>query len=215
MKGGLEWIKSHPAVSAVIAAAVFVATYLMAKSKSSASSASTPSGEDGLSQNDLEFMQIQAGVQNQAIQSSTEIALGQQNEQVESQYISTAGQVADEQTEDNLEGTLAGYNTEEELGTTEAGVYDNEISAEEDLGSESIQASQDEQEEDIDAAEKEINSGNIGGSQNLTAILLGAYGEEGAAEETEASEGEIQSQPLLSSGVGSVIGSSILAGLFA
>jgi hypothetical protein len=189
MNKGIEWITSHPAISAIIAAAIFFATYLVSKSNSSsaAAQASQPSGVEGLSQNDLEFMQIQAGLQGQAMNDSTQVTLGQQSQQVDDLAITTSGNVANNQTSASLQGLEYETNAAEN-------VSDQQTQAETELGSDQIQAGleQDQMEDNLsNSALSDIN--DINGSQNRLSLIQSALGQQGAAEETENSyEGQAQ-----------------------
>lgn len=183
MNAGIEWIKHHAGLSAIIAGIVFVAAFFLAKSKSSSSSsASTPSGVEGLSQNDLSFMQIQAGLQAQSMNDGTAVEINQQNDSVENNAIDTSAQVSENQTAAELQATNEGYATEENIASGEESVQNNEIQA----GLE-----QDQYESNLsESALSDIN--DINGSQNRLSLIQSALGQQNAAEETEASYAGVQ-----------------------
>jgi len=216
----IEWIKTHKATAAGIAVAVFLITWLL--SRSSGSSSSSAGSSMGLSQSDVDFLGIQAQTQQAGIASGTQVALAQIQANTDSQAISASQQVTDQQTSAALQATTEGYNTASELGESEISanenVANNQINTAASEFGEAVSAQQEE-----DASEEALASSTlaylptIGGSQNKLALIQSVLGQPNAASATEASEGEIQSQPgpfsTFLGGLGSGLG-SIFSGLF-
>jgi hypothetical protein len=227
MGAGFDWIKSHKAISAVIAGVVFLVTYLLTKSSGGSSSSSS---SDGLTAADASFLQTQAGLQAAAASTNANVQIAQINATTAAQGIAASQDVANQQTAAQQAETLAGYQAAENISgqqySTEQALGLSSIAANQQIYSQAISAGVTEEQNQQQLASSVLNSrtaSQIGGSQNKLALLqsiLGATGNQGenaAAIATQQSEGQIQSQPpWYSSLFGAIgnIGGGLLNGFF-
>src|SRR5690349_9026313 len=93
MNPGIAWIKSHKGLAIGIAVAVFMVTYLLSKAKGGAAAQASQS-QYGLSQTDLEYLQLQAGSQNQANQLNAQLQVATLGAQVQNNQVNQSAAVA-------------------------------------------------------------------------------------------------------------------------
>lgn len=195
MEKVLAWIKKHPYETGLIVFGIGIALYLLLASSSSATPTTTATGDTGAdlqSAMQLQAAQIQAQVQNNAIQSSA----GVQNTQTAAAVSVATLQAQTQQNNDSLSAVTAQF-----IANLQAGVTNNQTSAQVSINATNTAALQAialapyEVEEDQIAANAAGTPAQILQLQNEISTL-GANVAEGFSQVGAAFNGSVQGQAL-------------------